>query len=117
MNVNITFRHLEATDNIKNHVREKLKKLEKYLIKPIDAHVILSVPNSLRQICEITVTEGDFQAVAKEETETLYASIDQTVHKIERQLKKHKEIVKEHKSHDSIGKTAAKAEAKFQEVQ
>ncbi len=95
MNINYVFRHMEATDAIKDHVSAKLERIKKYLIHGVDAHVVLSV-EKFRHQCEIQIHEKDFQASALEVSDNLYASIDAVVHKIETQLKKHKERVKKH---------------------
>lgn len=100
MKITITFRHLESTESIKNHIQEKLQKLEKYLIRPIEVHVILSI-EKFRQQCEITLYARNLHVTAKEVSENLYTSIDEAMHKLERQVKKHKEIIKEHKHHHS----------------
>ena len=100
MHITVTFRHLEATDSIKKHVEEKLEKFKKFLIHPIEAHVILSV-EKFRKQCEITLSAPNFHATALTTDEDLYAAIDISEHKLERQLRKHKEIIKEHKHHPS----------------
>lgn len=114
MKMTVTFRHLQTTEAIKQHVEDKLEKFKKYLIKPIEAHVILSV-EKFRQQCEVTLMARDFRATAMDTSDDLYTSIDRTMHKIERQLKKHKEIVKEHKHHLATHTVAAIAEEKFLE--
>ena len=101
MKINITFRHLESTPAIKQHVEEKMEKIKKYFLGPVAIHVILSVEKKIRHQCEITLTEDHFKATAVEECENLYASIDTAIHKLERQLKKHKEQVKDHKHHNA----------------
>lgn len=98
MKLTITFRHIEPTESLKAHVEDKLEKVKKFLIKPIEAHVILSV-EKFRQQCEITISAKDFKGTALETSDNLYASIDQAAHKIERQLQKHKDILKEHHKH------------------
>ncbi|MBX7149513.1 ribosome-associated translation inhibitor RaiA [bacterium] len=101
MNVHVTCRHMELTPSLKNHVEDKVEKLKRYLKDPIDCHVILFV-EKIRHSCEITINSPHFSATALECSDNMYASIDSAVHKMERQLKKHKEIVKSHhnKSHD-----------------
>lgn len=113
MNITVTFRHIESTEAIKAHVEDKLEKFKKYLISPIDVHVILSV-EKFRQKCEIILTSKHFRATAVETSENLYTSIDQAEYKLERQLKKHKEILKEHKHLKSVGQTAMMAEEKLE---
>lgn len=97
MKLAITFRHMESTEAIKNHVEDKISKLEK-LNTPADVHVILSV-EKIRQQCEIVLTAANFRATAVETDANLYAAIDLAVHKLERQLTKHKELLKDHKHH------------------
>lgn len=105
-----------ATDALKDHIEQKLSKFKKYLIRPIEAHVILSVEKKIRQQCEVVLIARDFRATAIETDHDLYASIDKAIHKIERQVRKHKEIVKHHKNHLSIHEAAALAEEQFIET-
>ena len=108
MQISVTFRHVEPTEAIKKHVEEKVSHIKKYLIKPIDVHVILSV-EKFRHQCEVVLAEGHFRATALETDENLYSSIDLALHKIERQVRKHKEIVKEHKNHTPSREVAFEA--------
>lgn len=103
MQITMTFRHLEATNAIKEHIEDKMEKFKKYLIRPIEAHVILTV-EKIRQQCEITLSARNFHATAVETNTDMYTSIDKAVHKLERQVKKHKEKVKEHKNGIHTGK-------------
>lgn len=96
MKITYAFRHMEASQAVIDHVEDKINKIEKYLISGIDAHVVLSV-EKIRHQCEIQVRERDFKATATEVSENMYASVDVAVHKLERQLKKHKDRVKNHK--------------------
>ena len=102
MDINVTFRHTDPSEAIKAHVHEKMKKLEKYLIKPESIHVILTVEphhDKINNTVEIALSENGNQMSAHEKAENMYASIDMAVGKIERQLKKYKEKLKNHKGH------------------
>ncbi len=112
MKVTVTFRHMDATEAIKNHVEDKVEKFKKYLASPIDVHVVLSV-EKFRQQCEITLHTREFNAIAIDASENLYTSIDTAVHKMERQIKKHKEIIKHHKDHVPLHETSAIAEDEY----
>lgn len=96
MNVHVTFRHSESSEVLKDHITEKLAKFSKYFIKPIDAHVTLIVEGP-RHIVEISLTEDHNVFNAREESHDMYRSLAAALLKIERQLKKHKEITKNHK--------------------
>ena len=97
MQVNITFRNMFATDALRNHVQDKLSKVvDKYLDKVTDAHVTLSLERYLHQ-ADVNLHAGQFHVRGKDKSEDMYASIDIAIDKIERQLKKHKERLKNHR--------------------
>src|SRR5260370_16837114 len=97
MQVNITFRNMFATDALRNHVQDKLSKVvDKYLDKVTEAHVTLSLERYLHH-ADINLHAGHFHVRGKEKSEDMYASIDMAIDKIERQLKKHKERLKNHR--------------------
>lgn len=95
METNFTFRNLEASEALKQHTVEKLKKLDKYLVKPTMTHVIFNTER-FNHIVEITITANGMQHVSHEKSENMYTSIDNAIHKLERQLKKYKERLKSH---------------------
>lgn len=95
MEPTFTFRNLDASDNIKEHTRQKILKLDKYLQKPISAHVILTVDRHEHK-AEITLVDMGKEYVGVERTSDMMASIDNAVHKIESQLRKAKEKIKDH---------------------
>ena len=90
-----TFRNLEATDGIREHTRQKLLKIEKYLIKPITTHVILAIEHT-QHCAEITFVDSGIQYVGHAKSPDMYASIDQAIDKVSRQLQRKKEQVKQH---------------------
>ncbi len=97
MQVNITFRNMFATDALRNHVQDKLGKVvDKYLDKVTEAHVTLSLERYLHP-ADINLHAGQFHVRGKEKSEDMYASIDLAIDKIEKQLKKHKERLRNHR--------------------
>ena len=97
MQVNITFRNMFATDALRSHVQERLAKVaDKYLDKVTEAHVTLSLERYLHH-ADINLHAGHFHVRGKEKSEDMYASIDMAIDKIERQLKKHKVRLKNHR--------------------
>jgi putative sigma-54 modulation protein len=90
LQVNVTFRHMEASDALKDYVMDKVGKVEKYLHPPVDAHVVLSVEKFIHH-ADITVSAGGVAIRGTERSEDMYSSIDMAIEKIERQAKKHKE--------------------------
>jgi putative sigma-54 modulation protein len=98
MQINITARHLKLTAAIDSYVRKKISKSEKFFTgDAVRAHIILSVEKS-RQITEIIFHVGKSSFRAKEQSSDLYASIDLAADKLEKQLRKQKEISKIHRN-------------------
>ena len=89
MQVNITFRHLEPTDALKTHVRDRVAHVGKYIDRPSEAHAVLHVEN-LDHHAEITMKAGRFLLRGTGRSQDMYASIDAAAERIEKQLKKHK---------------------------
>ena len=95
MQCNITFRQLEATDALKEYATEKVERVNKYLDRAGEAHVVLSLERHL-QHADITIHSGAFVLRGREKSEDMYASIDLAMDKIERQLRRYKEKLKNH---------------------
>ncbi len=90
MRINVTFRQIERSDELREYIEEKLKKLNKYADGPIDVNVILS-SEKFRQVAEVIVSGDGMRAAAKEEQDDIRAAIDLVSDKIEKQLKKYRE--------------------------
>jgi len=95
MQLNITGHHVEVTDSLKTYVAEKLERLEKHFDHVNNVHVILSVEKQ-RQKSEATVNVNGASLFADSTEEDMYAAIDSMVDKLDRQIKKHKEKLKDH---------------------
>jgi putative sigma-54 modulation protein len=96
MQVNVTFRHIEATDALRRHAEARVERVAKYLHRPIDAHVILSVVKR-RHVAEIVLNADRTKLNAKEETDDLYSAIDAATDKLEQRARKHRGKLKSHK--------------------
>jgi putative sigma-54 modulation protein len=89
MNINITFRHVEASDAIKNYASEKISKLQKFLSKPMEVKVTLSL-EKLKHMVEVRLSSGTEHIEAHDASDDMYASIDRVIHKLERQIRESK---------------------------
>lgn len=101
MQMNITFRHVDPIDSLKNYSQEKVDKVERYLDQASEAHVVLSVEKHHHQ-ADITIHSGRYMLRGKERSQDMYASIDLAMDKIERQLKRYKEKLKEKHGRDRV---------------
>ncbi len=96
MQFNITFRNLDATDALKDYARDRVERVNKYLDRPTEAHVTLSLERYLHH-ADIGIHAGPFFLRGREKSQDMYASIDMAMDKIERQIKRYKEKLKAHK--------------------
>lgn len=114
MQISITFRHMEASQALRDYVDSKIGHMEKFLIKPTEVHVILSV-EKYRHRAEIVLHEQNFKAAGDEVSDDMYKSIDSAISKIETQVKKHKQkLQNHHKHHQPLHEIAAQAEDQYQ---
>jgi putative sigma-54 modulation protein len=97
MQVAVTFRNTGSESWFKDYVTERLSRIQKYIDKPVEAHVVLSV-EKFRNVAEINIMAKGINLVGKEEAKDMQLAIDNVIDKIERQIKKHKEKSREHKS-------------------
>jgi len=96
MRIAVTFRHVPPTPALRAYAEEKLDRVRKYLRRPTDAHVILSVSKQ-RHVAEITLQADHVTMVAQEETHDLYSAIDLALDKLEHQAQKLKAKRRSHK--------------------
>lgn len=93
MQVAVTFRHMEADESVKAYVRDKVQKLEKYILNPAEIHVVLRV-EKFRHLAEITMVGNGGVLNSQGRDNDLYAAIDQMVDKMERQIRERREKVR-----------------------
>lgn len=90
--VEIRGENIEVTDAIREHIEEKVAKLERYFkdVPNTHAHVNIKVRNNKRGKVEITIPMKDLTLRAEEGHDDLYAAVDLVIDKLERQIRKHK---------------------------
>jgi putative sigma-54 modulation protein len=104
MNLSVTFRHMEATDALKEYARERLERIRKYFPDPITAHVVLATERGFHHDADVMITlHNGIVIKGHESTEDMYSSIDLVMAKIERQLRRYKERIRNHKPHPHAG--------------
>lgn len=96
MKMIITGRHLKMDDNIRSYAERKLSKAETYFDRIIEAHMILSAEKH-RRMAEVTLHAKRAKFHAQDETENIYASIDGAMEKVDAQIRRHKEKIKNRK--------------------
>ena len=96
MQVNLSGHHVEITDSMRNYVNEKVARLDRHFDQALDIHIVLTV-EKLRHKAEATLHVSGSNLYADDERDDMYAAIDGLVDKLDRQGKKHKEKLKDHR--------------------
>ena len=89
MAINVRGKNLDITPALKDYVEKRVKKVTKYFDKTGDISVILRVEKGRHQV-EVTVPVDGILLRGEESTPDMYASIDQVMDKLEKQIEKHK---------------------------
>lgn len=108
MQTSVTFKNLDPSEHLKTYVSEKLARFDKYLDNPAEASVVLSV-QKFRHIAEVNIIGDRLKIIGKEETNDMYSAIDMVLDKLEAQIKKNKEKIRERRT-GSKGRARVKRE-------
>lgn len=97
MQTSVTFKNIDSSDHLKSYVTEKLDRFDRLMDNPAEANVVLKV-EKFRHIAEISLSGDRMNINGKEETEDMYSAIDMVLDKLEKQIKKGKEKVRERRA-------------------
>jgi putative sigma-54 modulation protein len=97
MQTSVTFKNLDPSDTLKDYVNEKLDRLDRFLDNPAEANVVLSV-EKFRHIAEVNIVGDRLNLIGKEATADMYLAVDMVADKLEKQLKKSKDKIRERRS-------------------
>ncbi|HOO16066.1 MAG: ribosome-associated translation inhibitor RaiA [Phycisphaerae bacterium] len=97
MQVNVSGRHMGVSEALKEYCTEKAGKLTRYYDRIQSIDVVLDGKNGVHTAEIIVHTDSTDPFVASETHEDVYAALDLLLDKIERQLTRHKERVRNRK--------------------
>jgi putative sigma-54 modulation protein len=99
MTFRASFKQMRSSQAIQTYAKEKSKNFEKYFHGKISVTWTFSMEKRDLKTAHCHITGNDMNYFGEAETDDLRASIDVAFDKIEKQLRKHKEIVKDHLHH------------------
>jgi putative sigma-54 modulation protein len=97
MQINITGHHIEVTPALKAYVTDKLRRIHRHFDHVISTDVILRVENHHKQ-AEAKVVAAGKSLFAQESGDDMYAAIDGLIDKIDKQVRRHKDRVRDHQA-------------------
>jgi len=102
MQFQFSFKQMDSSDALRDYAQDKVReKIAKFVTKPIKANITFSVDRH-NHTAHCGVSGGDnFNFQVEHTCEDMYGSVDRMVDKLETQLKRQKEKLKNHKSRPS----------------
>ncbi len=98
MKIKFNFKNFEPSEHLKKYAQERYEKLSKYLQDSGNAELQVNLEvEKFRHIAETILTAKDIHISATEETEDMYSTVDLSLDKLEAQLRKQREKVKDKK--------------------
>ena len=92
--INLTGHHVDITAPLRDYVNQKFDRLERHFDNMTNAHVVLTI-EKLQHIAEAKINLSGGEIFATAQHEDMYAAIDALVDKLDRQVIKHKEKLKQ----------------------
>ena len=98
MLVSVSFRHMDPSPSVEQYAADKLQHVvSKYVAgQDIDSQVVFSVERYLH-IANFTININGLTVKCVEKTDNMYASIDKALEKVERQVRRYKDKIRDHK--------------------
>jgi len=94
-NIEVFGRHIMVTDAMKNYAIEKISKIEKFDLRVIEVQVAMDI-QKLEHRVDIVMKVNHMQIKSSSSSEDMYASIDLAADKLQQQLAKYKDRLKDH---------------------
>jgi putative sigma-54 modulation protein len=99
---------MEVSTALRDHAISRVQESLDEFPRVEDVHVILDVQRKINHIAEVVVkAKNHVHAEAKETTSDMYASIDEAVEKVHRQLRRQRDKIQDHKHIVGLGEKEA----------
>lgn len=106
MQVSITCRHGSIKQDFREYVTRKSEKLVRYLDQVSEIDVTFEFEGERVSVEMLVEIEGYHSIVAQVEGEDAGPTFDKTLHKMEHQVHRYKEKLKDHRRDQSVGRMA-----------
>jgi len=94
MIINVRGKNIEVTPALEEHIEKRLEKLDKFFDENTEIQIVLSLAGE-NHIAEATVFFNSLILRSEESTEDMYASVDMMVSKLEKQVTRYREKLKD----------------------
>ena len=92
MKIHIAPRHLEVTEDIRDYIERRARKIESIFNRIVDLQAVIELEKN-RYLTEITLATRKATFHAQAETHDVFSSLDSVLDKIEAQIRRYKERI------------------------
>ncbi|RMG32611.1 MAG: ribosome-associated translation inhibitor RaiA [Planctomycetota bacterium] len=103
MQVKVTGRHMGVSDGLRSYCEQKAERLARYFNRVREVEVIFDGVDGRHRVELVVHADGAGPFVAHCEHDDAYAAVDLAVDKAERQIRDHKERVRNRKHPPRVG--------------
>lgn len=104
MNVNVSYRQMESSPSLRDYAVRKLERIcDKYVRGNAEAWVVMTA-EPFGHVADFTVSVKSDTVKGKAQSHDMYSSIDLALEKIEKQLRRRKDRVREHHSGNGMSR-------------
>lgn len=109
MNIAYTFKNFEPSEHLKKYAGRRFNKLARFIPKSDNVEVQVNMAvDKFRHKIEVQFVGDNINVTATEDSQDMYASVDMVLEKLESQLKRHFEKIKEkHRGGKAGGKNGS----------
>lgn len=99
MQIEVTGQNVEVTPALRAYIEEKSERLVRYFDNLISAHYVLKLEKLIHHVDGTLQVGGKTNAIhAESEAEDMYAAIDLLMDKLDRQVRRHKSRITDHRN-------------------
>ena len=103
MNITFAFKNFEPSDHLKKYARRRFEKLGRFLPKAENVSMAVNMAvDKFRHKAEVQLAGDNLNLSAVEQSEDMYATVDMLLDKLEVQIKKHSEKLKEKRRGNNV---------------
>jgi len=102
MAIEITGRHVDVSDSMRDYAQKRVSKLTDEFPRVDKVHIILDIQKYVHMAEAIIHSSRHIRVEAKAQSENMYASIDEAVDKVEKQLRRVSDKRHEHKGDEKL---------------
>jgi putative sigma-54 modulation protein len=95
VDLKISYRHLDSSDSISSKIEEKIDHLKKYFSGKLEVHWVCSVDGHDQHKSEVQINVAGTRFHAHATDKNLYSTLDSVVAKLESQMRKKNEKLKD----------------------